>query len=463
MGVHPLWDSRAARAAAAAGKPGQVLRLARNAAGLCQAELGARTGYSAATISRFETGRRPLTDLVTLRRFCAILAIPPALFGLAAQRHEHPPAPESVSALTPPTRVVTDQLPDGQDGDAVDRRELLTAMASLTGAAMLAAPARQLAASAAVDPRIENLQALLIAPDHDRVLPAPVPFLERSVAAARASFDACQYHLLSQRLPALIARLEASTSAADTPAHREQLLHLTADAYCLASQLCVKLGQDAMAWVTADRALRAARGGGDPLPLAAASRRVSIAMRRQGHHQAAVTILTSTALDLDIGSPGAPASDIAAYASLLSTAAYTAAKAGREHQALELISEAAAAAARLPAGTPGFDADYVTQYQVGVRTSFGDPASALSHAARLTPGALPTAQRRARFCIDTARAWQAFGRPDSTLQSLLAAESFAAEEVRRPSVHAMTISLLHAPGPQPAALRAFATRCVATA
>jgi transcriptional regulator with XRE-family HTH domain len=461
VSVHPLWDSRAARAAAAAGKPGQVLRLARQAAGLCQVELGARTGYSAATISRFETGRRPLTDLGTLRRFCDVLAISPVLFGLAAQRHELPQAPGSVSAAAPPARVVTDQLPDSQDGDGpVDRRELLTAVASLAGVAVIAGPGRASAPSAA-DPRIENLEALLLA--QDRVAPAPVPSLKRSVAAARASFDACQYHLLSLRLPPLIARLEASASAARTPAHREQLLRLTSDAYCLASHLCVKLGEDAMAWVTADRALRAARRGGNPVPLAAASRRVSIAMRRQGHHQAAVTILTSTALELDAGRPGAPASDIAAYGSLLSTAAYTAARAGRQHQALELISEAAAAAARLPGETPGFDADYVSQYQVGVLTLLGDPASALRHAATLTPRALPTPQRRARLCIDTARAWQAFGKPDRTLQSLLAAESFAAEEVCRPSVQTMTISLLDAPGPKTAMLRAFATRCGATA
>lgn len=462
MSAHPLWDSRAAQAAAAAGKPGQVLRLARHAAGLCQSELGARTGYSAATISRFENGRRPLTDLGTLRRFCEVLAIPPALVGLAAQRHAPLPAPESVTAAAPRTSVVTHQLPDGQDGDGpVDRRELLTAVASLTGAAVIGAPLRRHAASAAADPRIESLQTLLTA--QHRARPAPVPSLERSVAAARASFDACQYHLLSQRLPALIGRLEASTNQASPSANHGPLLRLTADAYCLASQLCVKLGEDAMAWVTADRALAAARRSGDPLPLAAASRRVSIAMRRQGHHRAAVTVLTSTALELDTGSPGTPASEIAAYASLLSTAAYTAAKAGRAHQALELIGEAVTAAERLPAGASGFDADYVTQYQIGVRTFLGDPASALSHAATLTPRALPTPQRRARFCIDTARAWQAFGRPGSTLQALLAAESFAAEEVCRPSVQNIAASLLHASGPQPAALRAFAIRCGATA
>ncbi len=457
MGANLLLDSPAAMAAAAAGRRGEVLRLARHAAGLRQADLGARSGYSAATISRFETGRRPLSDLGILRGFCDVLAIPPELFGLAAPGHAH--APASMATAAARTRVVTDQLPDSQDGDGpVDRRELLTAMASLTGAAMLGATARERAASAAAgDPRIDALQALLTGQGHAQ--PAPVPSLERSVAAARTSFDTCRYHLLSQRLPILISRLEASGGPASTLADREHLLRLTADAYCLASQLCVKLGEDAMAWVTADRALSAARRSGNPVALAAASRRVSIAMRRQGQHRAAVTILTSTALELDTGHPATPARELAAYASLLSTAAYTAAKAGRQHQALELISEAASAASRLPAGAAGFDTAYVTQYQVGVRTCLGDPASALSHATQLTPRALPTPQRRARFCIDTARAWQAYGRPAHTLQALLAAENFAPEEVCRPSVRAMATTLLHAPGRQPAELRAFAARC----
>jgi len=328
MGTHPLQDSPAARAAAAAGRRGEVLRLARRAAGLRQAELGARSGYSAATISRFETGRRPLSDLGILRRFCEVLTIPPELFGLAAQEHEHQQAQASPPAAPPRTRVVTDQLPDSQDGDEpVDRRELLAAVASLTSAAVIGTPARERVASTAADPRIDNLQAVLIA--QDRALPAPVPSLERSVAAAQASFDTCRYHLLSQRLPALIARLEASTVPAGTLAPHEHLLRLTADAYCLASQLCVKLGEDAMAWVTADRALSVARRSGDPVTLAAASRRVSIAMRRQGHHRAAVTILTSTALELDTVNGSTRSGELAAYASLLSTAAYTAAKAGR--------------------------------------------------------------------------------------------------------------------------------------
>ena len=63
---------------------GSVVRQARLAAGLTQAQLGKRTSYSAATISRFETGRRLLTDIDVL--FAAALAIPPAAFGLASPR-----------------------------------------------------------------------------------------------------------------------------------------------------------------------------------------------------------------------------------------------------------------------------------------------------------------------------------------------------------------------------------------
>jgi transcriptional regulator with XRE-family HTH domain len=458
MGAHPLWDSPRAKAAAAAGRRGEIVRFARRAAGWRQADLGARTGYSAATISRFETGRRPLADLDTLLRFCRVLAIPPAVFGLTAPGRNDSPAPASAPAGACGTKVVTGQARNGEGGDdPVKRRELLAGVASVAAARMIAVRAATGAAPAgAADPRARNLLDLLMVPGP--ALPSSVTSLERSAAAARASFNACRYHLLSQRLPGLISQLAASVPAAATSGQRADLLRLTCDAYCLASELCVKLGEDAIAWVTADRALEAARRSRDPLAMAIASRRVSIAMRRQGHHRAAVSVLTSTATGLDTGTGNRPR-ELAAYASLLSTAAYTAAKSSHQHQALELIAEAGEAAARLPAGTPGFDAAYLTQYQVGVHTCLGDPASALRHASQLTPRALPTPQRRARFCIDTARAWMAYGNPGKTLEALLAAEHFAPEEACRPSVRAIAADLLSTRTPQPAELRAFATRC----
>src|SRR6201995_1383036 len=67
---------------------GALLRLARCARGLTQAELGQMSGYSGATISRFETGTRRLADIETLRRLADALNIAPGLFGLATDVQE---------------------------------------------------------------------------------------------------------------------------------------------------------------------------------------------------------------------------------------------------------------------------------------------------------------------------------------------------------------------------------------
>jgi transcriptional regulator with XRE-family HTH domain len=62
---------------------GAVVRGARTAQGLTLAELGRRTGYSAAQVSRYERGLAPLTDIAVLRRFADALQIAPQILGLA--------------------------------------------------------------------------------------------------------------------------------------------------------------------------------------------------------------------------------------------------------------------------------------------------------------------------------------------------------------------------------------------
>ena len=72
------------RGSPGAARPGDVVRAARRASGLTLVELGARTGYSAAQVSRYERGVTPLTDITVLRRFARALSIPPHQLGLAA-------------------------------------------------------------------------------------------------------------------------------------------------------------------------------------------------------------------------------------------------------------------------------------------------------------------------------------------------------------------------------------------
>jgi transcriptional regulator with XRE-family HTH domain len=62
---------------------GWVVRGARTTQGLTLVELGRRTGYSAAQLSRYERGLAPLTDIAVLRRFADALEIAPQILGLA--------------------------------------------------------------------------------------------------------------------------------------------------------------------------------------------------------------------------------------------------------------------------------------------------------------------------------------------------------------------------------------------
>jgi hypothetical protein len=263
------------------------------------------------------------------------------------------------------------------------------------------------------------------------------------------------------RLPSLVAAASASCADAAPGKARTTASAALAGTYVLVSELAEKAGEDGMAWVAADRALTAARDSGDPATIASSSRAVAIAMRRLGHYDAATSMLTRTALSLDAdhGDPSAPV--LAAYGSLLCTAAYASAQNGRRRQALDLIAEAGAAAARMPNSTatrPAFSATGVEVYHIGIHNALGDSAAALAHARAVTQARLPTPERHAKFLVDTARAWQQHGRPDQACRALLAAERHAPEEIRRTSFRTLITEIAKTPGPRPAGLRELASR-----
>ncbi len=77
-----LWDSARARALIAARDVGGTVRLARQARGWRQADLGRAAGYSASTISRLETNRRASIDVGMLRRVAHAAGIPGEVLGV---------------------------------------------------------------------------------------------------------------------------------------------------------------------------------------------------------------------------------------------------------------------------------------------------------------------------------------------------------------------------------------------
>ncbi|MGH2456373.1 MAG: helix-turn-helix domain-containing protein [Candidatus Limnocylindria bacterium] len=78
------WSVPAIFSAARDGDVGTVIRLARKATGLTQAELGAACGYSQPVVSRIERGRRHAYDIRVRHQMAQALDLPPHLLGLAA-------------------------------------------------------------------------------------------------------------------------------------------------------------------------------------------------------------------------------------------------------------------------------------------------------------------------------------------------------------------------------------------
>jgi transcriptional regulator with XRE-family HTH domain len=86
--------------------PGAIVRSVRLAQGLTLAQVGDRTSYSAAQVSRYERGIASLTDVTVLRRFADALGIPPQRLGLTPA----PPRPDQRNAHTISARNASPRL-----------------------------------------------------------------------------------------------------------------------------------------------------------------------------------------------------------------------------------------------------------------------------------------------------------------------------------------------------------------
>ncbi|WP_261568989.1 helix-turn-helix domain-containing protein [Frankia gtarii] len=438
---------------------GETIRLARLAARQSQRQLGAKLGYSASAISRLETGKNP-PDLDTLRSIANVLHIPPEQLGLAPAHCN--PSDTPIAPTTPATLTATDTK-DGDD--RVHRRRFLAAGAGAAAAVAIGAPAHATPAPPQEISTARLDQVLFTAAP--AVAPVAVEQLRAALAVARSDFRAARYATLADQLPHLITLGETS-QATSTGTTREAMSAVLADTYSLASEWCVKQNQDPLAWVTADRALRAARASGNPTARGEAARMVAIAMRRVGHYDAAADLLTTTALGLGADHGNPDPNTLAAYGSLLLTASYAAAQGGNRPTALDLAGEAEQTAHRLhdrPVTglfTPDFTTQQVALYRIGVHLALGDSTGALTHARTVDVARLPSPERQARYCLDVARTYRTLGKPDKVYQALLAAERYAPEDVRRPSVRTVVGELLYAPGSMPG-LRTFAHRIGASA
>ncbi|MGI5292716.1 hypothetical protein ACQEVF_56725 [Nonomuraea polychroma] len=276
------------------------------------------------------------------------------------------------------------------------------------------------------------------------------------LAHATTLYDKGDLATLLSVLPPL---LTAAHEAAERDATPDAYARAT-DCYVLATEALTKIGKHPTGRITADRATALARASGSPIAIALASRALSIVLRHEDRHTLADQITLDGLTQLEAtGLTRQP--EIAAYAQMLCTSAYTAAHAGDRDRALELIGNAEQVAARLDGPRPRrprtITPPQVTLYKVGVHWSLGDAGTALHTGRALHDSQFPTPERRVRLHTDLARAWWQWNKPEQTLRELLTAHHHAPDEVRhRASIRTIATQLIeqHPRTPGTAELRA---------
>ncbi len=437
--MNPQWYDRPdAQHAAACGDYGSVIKFARLAMGLTQGQAGELVGYSAASVSRYETGVTRLTDVATLREFARVLGVPAACLGLSesdAVRRRRAPGPAGGAAV----------------GGWPQRREVLALGVAAVGGVLLPVPAL------ARDGVTGGLDKLLFGARRVEVAGVGADRLTSMMAAAVRDFRACRYRELAGRLPGLI-RVAEATRDDQSVGGRALVEVLVSDGYALATEVLTKLHEDGAAWATADRAVRAADAAGDPRALARAQRLAAIVLRRSAHRGQAGAVVVGSARRFASATGLSEPGDASFYASMLCTAAYTAALQDRRSAAYGFLEEAREVVAEH--GATSFGSNDITLYGIGACRALGDYGQAVDHARRVRVDRLGGPERRARYWEDVALAWWGRGRPRPTFEAMLNAERAAPQEVRyRPWAQQLVTGLMCTPvADNLPGLREFAAR-----
>lgn len=221
-----------------------------------------------------------------------------------------------------------------------------------------------------------------------------------------------------------------------------------AQAYNLVTRALIKLEASGLEWVSADRALRAARGADDALVVAEAQRLLGSVCRRAGHHDRAQGLTLAAADQLDLAGKSPDPQHLGLYGVLMCSAGYAAARAGDQDRATGLLDEADTTANRL-AGHAALRqalAANVVSHRVSAHYVLGNAGSALHHARAARLDAFPDTERRARFLADVALCFAQWNKPGEAYRTLLAAERTAPGEVRtRATVRRLVADLLRHP------------------
>jgi hypothetical protein len=433
----------------------RLFHLLRQYAGASQTRIGIACGLTQGKVSAIMSGSHRVTTLEVFERIADGLGMPrqarlalglaPSALGPAlATAIPSQDGPSRQLPLPAPNASIVDS-PGQSDAEDPVRRRTFTRLA---GAGLVGAFLSDSADRTGPLRGAERLATALVTPESvpAAAQPADLPTLTNAVAKAKRAYQSCQYTDVISQLPTLLPALQAACDDLDGDA-RLRAYALSADAYHVAASVLLKLDDHGLAWLAADRSMRAATLSQEPLAVDTSARIITHALTADGHFGAATTVASTYAqrLATDVRNP--TPDSLSVYGSLLLRGALAAAHAEDRDGTMTLLDEAGQAGSRLGSDYnhrwTAFGPANVLLHRVNVAVRLGDAGSAISYARKVNLDQLTVTERKASLFVDTAQAFSQWGKHEKALHALCTAEQLAPLEVRsRPAVRRLVSDLL---------------------
>ena len=379
---------------------GQRIARARRRRGLSQAALAGLVGRSESWLSQVERGKRGIDSHTVLTRMAEVLRT-------------------DIAELTKP------------DGDDTTRSRPYPSARQIEQAMM---------SDTALEDRISS---------HAAPRQWDTRNLQGRVKAAYHRYQATRYEEASRLLPSLIRDTEAASRAAG-PGH-PGLCRLRAHVYDTTAALLNRVGEHALAWTAADRAISAAEQSGQPLMTALGAYRLTYVLASRNHPREAVELAMTAAAALDqTMSPSLRPEQLSICGGLHLAAANAAAAQYDSSTSASLLRTAGQLAEQLgrDANLMGtaFGPVNVAIHAMSASARLGDWATVVTIGESLDATTIPAGLigRRTQVNLDLARAYAMRRQDAAAVNALLAAEQLSPQLVRfDSSTHDVISGLLH--------------------
>lgn len=305
-------------------------------------------------------------------------------------------------------------------------------LAELTGEATLEVGLQRRSGHPVVEPIREAIESVDLLPTGPTVQPAEL--IERAERAWRKWHTSDTPRAdAGALLPQLIRDGRRAARVLDGQERRRAYMAL-ASAYALSEQVLAWVADSALLWLAADRCMESAQQADEPDTLAAAAWVLGNVWRSTGREDDAWRLVQDASSLLEPYLADGTDQTRALWGANQLHAAITAARLGREGDALRSLDQAEEMTRRLPGNYAHpwtlFGSANATMTGISVHVDLRQSGHALDYANSGDLDAVPSIDRRARLWLEIARGYNQRGDSMSTLHVLQRAESISEESTR---------------------------------